>query len=108
MDHLVPRSHCFMVFHKDQFLVPCSLTDICNSADDTVIFACDKNLNNVIAGLENDSSIITQWLADNLMKLNTDKFNLFIVGRNPFQQVTINIGDALIEKSEATRRFDIT
>ena len=62
------RSQCFMVFHKDQFLVPCSLTDICNSADDTVIFACVKNLNNVIAGLENDSSIITQWLADNLMK----------------------------------------
>ena len=45
-------------------------TDICNYADDTTIYACDKNLNSVITRLENDSNTIIQWFADNFMKLN--------------------------------------
>ena len=55
-------------------------TDICNYADDTTIFACDKNLGSVIARLENDFSRIIQWFADNFMKLNTDKCQLMVLG----------------------------
>ena len=64
-------------------------TDICNYADDTTIYACDKNLNNVIARLENDSSITIQWFADNFMKLNTNKCHLLILGRSSHQKVKV-------------------
>ena len=74
--------------------------DICNYADDTTIYACDNVLDNVIARLENDSSIIIQWFADNFMKLNTDKCHLLILGRNSNQQITVNVGDSVIENTE--------
>ena len=57
------------------------------------MYACDNNLDNVIARLENDSNIIIQWFADNFMKLNTDKCHLLILGRNSNQQITVNVGD---------------
>ena len=47
-------------------------TDICNYEDDTILYACDQNLNNVIARLENDSRITIQWFADNFLKLETN------------------------------------
>ena len=64
------------------------------------IYACDKNLNNVIARLENDSSITIQWFADNFMKLNTNKCHLLILGRNSHQKVKVNAGDSIIENLE--------
>ena len=50
------------IYNNDLLL---SLIDvyICNYADDTTIYACDKSLENVIARLENDSSIIIQWFS---------------------------------------------
>ena len=62
-------------------------TDICNYADDTTIYACDKNLDNVTGRL--DSSTIIQWFADNLMKLSKDKCHLIVLDRNYNEQVTV-------------------
>ena len=45
-------------------------TDICNYADDITIYACDNNLDNVIARLQNDSNIFIQWFADNWIQIN--------------------------------------
>ena len=75
-------------------------TNICNFADDTTIYTCDKNLNSVIARLENGSNTIVQWFADNFMKLNTDKCHLMVLGRNSNQQVTVNVGNSFTENTE--------
>ena len=64
-------------------------TDMCNYAVGTILYACDDNLDNVIARLESDSSIIIQWFADNFMKLNTDQCNLRILGKNSNRQITV-------------------
>ena len=82
-------------------------TDICNYADDTTIYACDNNLDNVIARLENDSSIIIQWFANNFMKLNTDKCHLLILGRKSNQHITVNVGDSVIENTEEDIYYNI-
>ena len=82
-------------------------TDICNYADDTTIYACDKSLDNVNARLENDSSIIVQWFAYNYMKLNINKCHLLILGRNSNLQVTANIGVSVIENTEEEKLLDV-
>ena len=82
-------------------------TDICNYADDTTIYACDSNLDNVIARLENDSNIIIQWFADNYMKLNTDKCHLLILGRNSNQQIRVNVGDSVIGNTEEEKLLGV-
>ena len=82
-------------------------TDICNYADDTTIYARDKNLDSVIARLENDSSTIIQWFADNFMKLNTDKCHLMVLGRNSNQRVTVNVGNSVIKNTEAEKLLGV-
>ena len=82
------------------FLLSIQATDICNYADDTTIYACDRNLDSAIARLENDSSTIIQWFADNFMKLITDKCHLMVLGRNSNQQVTVNVGNSVKENKE--------
>ena len=85
--------------------------DAYNYADDTTIYACDKSLDTVIARLENDSSIVIQWLGDNFMKLNTDKCHLLILGRNSNQQVTVNMGGggggSVIENTEEEKLLGV-
>ena len=90
----------FFNIYINDLLLSIQDTDICNYADDTTIYVCDSNLDNVIARLENDSSIIIQWFANNFMKLNTDKCHLLILGRNSNQHITVNVGDSVIENTE--------
>ena len=63
----------FFNTYINDLLLSIQETDICNYADDATIYACHKNIDNVIWSLENDSTVIIQWFADNFMKLNTDK-----------------------------------
>ena len=75
----------FFKIYINDLLLSLMDTDIYNYADNTTIYACDKNLKNVIARQDNDSSIIFQWFADNFMKLNTNKCHLLILGRSSHQ-----------------------
>ena len=55
-------------------------TEVCNYADDTTIYTCGPNVENVVAKLENDALVISEWFPNNLMKLNEDKCHLMIFG----------------------------
>ena len=83
-------------------------TNICNYADDTTIFASDKNLDNVIMRLENDSAILIQWFEDNLMKLNTGKSHFMVLGKSANQTITISIGDSDIENTNEEKLLGVT
>ena len=97
----------FFNIYINDLLLSIQDTDICNYADDTTIYACDDNLDNVIARLENDSSIIIQWFANNFMKLNTDKCHLLILGRNSNQHITVNVGDSVIGNTEEEKLLGV-
>ena len=97
----------FFNIYINDFLLSLMDTDICNYADDTTIYACDKNLNNVIARLENDSSITIQWFADNFTNLNTNKCHLRILGRSSHQKVKVNVGDSIITNSEEEKLLGV-
>ena len=97
----------FFNIYINDLLLSIQDTDIYNYADDTTIYACDKNIESVIARLENDSSTIIQWLADNFMKLNTDKCHLMVLGRNSNQQVTVNAGNSVIENTEEEKLLGV-
>ena len=75
-------------------------TDICNYADGTTIYAFNDNLDDIIARLENDSSLTIQWFADNFMKLNKNKCHLLILGRSSHPKVKVNVGDSIIGNAE--------
>ena len=54
-------------------------SEICNYADDTTIYACNKNLDYTTRRLENECIVSLEWFADNFMKLNTDKCHLLVL-----------------------------
>ena len=74
-------------------------SDICNYADDTTIYTCNKNLDDIVHKLENDCTIALKWFADNFMKLNADKCHLLVLGQRCDDPVTVRIGSANVVNS---------
>ena len=71
-------------------------TEICNYADDTTMYACGPNIENVIMHLENDALKITEWFPNNCMKLNEDKCHLMIFGAKGSNEATIKITNLIL------------
>ena len=49
------------------------MTEVCNFADDTTLYACDNDIKSTIRRLEHDTLIAIEWFAANYMKLNEEK-----------------------------------
>ena len=67
----------FNIYLNDLFYLA-EFTEVCNFADDTSFFACDKDLKTLIGRLEHDSHLAIEWLESNYMKLNQAKCHLLV------------------------------
>ena len=74
-------------------------TEVCNYADDTAIYTCGPNVENVVAKLENDALAISEWFPNNRMKLNEDKRHLIIFGGKS-DEVSVKVGEANVNESK--------
>ena len=68
-------------------------SDICNHADDTTIYSCDRSIDHITQKLENDCNVALKWFADKFMKLNADKSHLLVLGQRCDDPVTAKIGN---------------
>ena len=80
-------------------------SDICNYADDTTIYACNTNLDNISERLENDCGLALEWFADNFMKLNADKCHLLVLLQRCDDPVTVSTGNAAVLNSSEERSY---
>ena len=87
----------FNIYLNDLFMVVKD-AQICNYADDTTIYACDSNIEGVIATLESDALKIAEWFQNNCIKLNEDKCHLMVFG-DKSNDVSLNIGRITIKES---------
>ena len=87
----------FNIYLNDPFFITES-TEVCNFADDTTFYACDKNLSSLMNRLEHDSFLAIEWFENNHMKLNQDKCHLMVPGCK-FENVFAKIGERKIWKS---------
>ena len=69
----------FNIYINDIFLLMDG-TEICSYADDTTLYSCDYEVNNVTTRLEQGANRLTAWLPENYMKLNEDKCQLILLG----------------------------
>ena len=97
----------FNIYMNDLFMF-LEETEICNYADDTAIYACGPNIENVIMHLENDALKITEWFPNKYMKLNEDKCHLMIFGAKGSNETTIKIGQACVKDSTEENLLGIT
>ena len=95
----------FNIYLNDLFFLTES-TDVCNFADDTTFYACDRNLNDLINRLEHDSFLATEWFENNSMKLNDDKCHLLVSGHK-YENVWAQIGKAKIWESKTQKLLGV-
>ena len=53
---------------------------MCNFADSTSFFVCDKDLKTLISRLEHNSHLPMEWFERNFLKLNQNKCDLLVLG----------------------------
>ena len=73
-------------------------TEVCNYADDTTIYACVNELENIVSSFETDAQKFSNWCLDNNMKLSPDKCHLLIF-REKNTDVSVQISGTLITES---------
>ena len=77
---ICPWTSSLQYLYINDLLLSLNNTDVCNYADDTTLFYCDIDTDNVVARLELDSAHAIKWFSDNYMKLNEDKCHLLTFG----------------------------
>ena len=82
-------------------------TDICNYADDTTIYVCDNQLENIKNRLERDALKLSGWFHENYMKLNDDKCHLLVFG-DKTNDVSVKVGNSLIKESSEEKLLGVT
>ena len=65
----------FNIYLNDLFFL-INESEICNFADDTTPYVCEKDVSELFRKLESDTVLIMSWFESNFMKLNTDKCHL--------------------------------
>ena len=73
--------------------------EVCNYADDTTLYSCNTNLNDLKFNLEKDSLNAIDWFKNNYMKLNTDKCKLLVAGHKD-HSLRIKVGDSTVEQNK--------
>ena len=69
----------FNIYLNDLFYLA-EPTNVCNFADGTTFYACDKDLNSLINKLQHDSNLATEWFEKRSVILNQDKCHLLVSG----------------------------
>ena len=93
----------FNIYSNDIFLF--LILDIANYADDNSPFSCANSIQSVISNLENDSILLLNWIRDNGLKANADKFHLILSDKNPDYSITV--GNCTISNSKSEKLLGI-
>ena len=83
------------------------VTENCNYADDTPIFACGSDMSSILKSLEEDASLLSLWFKNNYMKMNEDKSQLLICGSKG-EDVSVSISGSLIQESDEEKLLGLT
>ena len=78
---------------------------LANYADDNTLFVNSPELNTLLSKLENDTSILVDWLNNNYFKLNADKCQLLIA--NYTEIVSVNVANEIIECSNSVKLLGV-
>jgi hypothetical protein len=81
--------------------------EVCNFADDTTIFVCDKDLDVMRYKLEKSADIAIEWFRTNYFKLNTDKCKLIVGGRKS-HSITARVGTSFVKEENFVKLLGVT
>ena len=95
----------FNIYINDLFFI-IKQTNVCNYADDTTLYACNKSLNELLLSLEHDSMLAVRWFENNYMKLNEDKCH-FIISGHKYEHSWVKINENMIWESSNVKLLGV-
>ena len=97
----------FNVFINDLLLF-IKERDICNFVDDTVLYACEKELDTISFKLEIETNTAIQWLKDNEMVANPSNFQPMFLSKYEHIEKNMSFDGKTIKSSDKDELFGIT
>ena len=98
----------FNIYLNDLFYLFIN-TNVCNLADDTTPYACDKDLGTLIQNLESDISSVMDWFQANFMMLNAAKCHFLLSGpKNVVEHTYVKVGEQVIWESQNEKLLGLT
>ena len=76
-----------------------------NYADDNTLYTVDKNIQNLLETLENETNVILDWFRKNEMKPNDDKCHLIVCNQ---EQLSVTLGTESIDSSDSVELLGVT
>ena len=95
----------FNIYLSDLFLFT-KKSDIANYADDNSPYVVDTTIESVMNRLESDTTTLLNWVSDNSLKANPDKFHLLLSSKN--HNLSIKVDERSIKNSESEKLLGIT
>ena len=95
----------FNVYLSDLFLF-FKDSNIANYADDNTPFAYSQNTNSVLLKLEDDSKKLIQWVSENFLTANADKFHL--ITSDPNLSLSVKVDKYTIANTTSQKLLGIT
>ena len=95
----------FNIYLNDLFYLT-EMTQVCNFADGTTFYVCDKYLNTLINRLEHDTTLAIDRFEKNFMKLNQDKCHLLVSGHK-HETLWAKIGETKILESNKQKLIGV-
>ena len=96
----------FSSWHLNDFFYIAESTNVCNFADDTTFYACDRDVSSLVNRLEHDSYLTIEWFENNSMKVNQDKCHLLVSGFK-YGNVWAKIGKTKIWESKKQKLLGV-
>ena len=94
----------FNIFINDMFYF-IKETKIANYADDNTVYTVDKNIQNLLQTLENETNLILDWFRKNEMKPNDDKCHLIVCNQ---EILSVTLGNESIDSTDTVELLGIT
>ena len=82
--------------------------NLCNYADDSTLYAYNKNLETVICNLRQEFSVLSNWFYDNYMMLNPGKCRFMLFGVKENEQFDLICNDITLKRSSDENIFGVT
>ena len=97
----------FSIFLNDIFLF-LKNANLGNYADDSTLYACNKNLETVIYNLRREFSILSSWFYNNYIVLNPGKCHFMLFGVKENDQFDLICNDITLKHSSHEKSLGVT
>ena len=97
----------FNVFINDLFMF-IENCEICNFADDNILYSSGVELSSILENLKHDTKTILKWFRINSLKANPGKFQFMILGKKQCNKMKLIINSIVINESNIEELLGIT